>query len=108
MPVVEPAVVAVGGKDVVAMPAVDRAVAALGGRALVAGRPGMGWLVFEVAPAFVWNQITGATSNEFYFFIAYLTLLGATDADLARLPLMCSAAGVAHVVIVLARKPGNF
>lgn len=86
----------------------DRAVAAIGGKALVAGRPGIGWLVVEVSPAFVWTQITGAMSMEFYYFIAYLTLIGATDADLARLPMMVCAAGVVQVAIVLSRKPGDF
>ncbi len=89
------------------MQAIDRPVAALGGKDLVEGRPGIGWLVFEVTPAFIWTQITGAMSMEFYYFVAYLTLLGATDTTLAWLPMMVSLGGVGQTVVVLLRRPSD-
>ncbi len=87
--------------------AVDRVVAALGGRALVATRPGIGYLVAEVIPAFIWTQITGAVSLEFFYFIAYLRLLGISDAAMGYLPVMVCAAGVAQFALVLWHPPGD-
>src|SRR5476649_2605645 len=85
----------------------DRVVSAVGGRELVAARPGIGYLIFEVMPAFVYMQITGAASQEFFYFIAFLHLLGASDPQLALLPMVCTAAGVVQVAVVVMRSPGD-
>ncbi|MBA3708958.1 MAG: hypothetical protein H0W83_09095 [Planctomycetes bacterium] len=87
------------------MQIVDRLVAACGGRRLAAGRPGIGWLVVEVVPAAIWSSITGAMSMEFYYFVAFLTLLGADNATLAWLPLMVFAGGVFQAALILRRPP---
>ncbi len=89
------------------MPILDRLVSLLGGRRLVQARPGVGWLVAEVVPAAVWSNITGAMSMEFYYFVAYLTLLGADNATLAWLPLMVFAGGVFQAVLVLKNPPSD-
>jgi hypothetical protein len=88
-------------------PLVDRVVAATGGARLVRARPGIGWLAVEVIPAFIWTQITGAISLEFFYFVAFLTALGATESQLVWLPAAVSAAGVAQAFVVLRRRPEN-
>ena len=81
-------------------PFIDRLVAPLGARKLVAGRPGMGWLLVEVAPAQLWCSLTGAFALDGYNLVLYLTLLGAAVSDLAWLP-MVNYAGIAlHIAIV--------
>ena len=82
---------------------IDRLVAALGARALVHGRPRMGWLMVEIAPAMLWTQLTGALSLEGYNLVLYLTLLGATTAELAWLPLVTYAGIALHVLVLLVR-----
>jgi hypothetical protein len=82
---------------------IDRLVAALGARALVQGRPRMGWLMVEIAPAMLWTNLTGARSLEGYNLVLYLTLLGATTAELAWLPLVTYAGIALHVLVLLVR-----
>ena len=86
---------------------IDAGVGRLGGRAVVASRRGMGYFALEVIPVAVWSQITGAVSGEFFYFIAYLQLLGASNSQLAYLPLTCAAAGVGQLLVVLLRRPGH-
>jgi hypothetical protein len=85
-------------------PLIDRLVAPFGARRLVAGRPGMGWLLTEVSPAQLWCALTGALWLDGYNFVLYLTLLGASVADLAWLPLV-NYGGFALSVLVLALRP---
>jgi hypothetical protein len=82
---------------------IDRLVAALGARALVQGNPRMGWLMVEIAPAMLWTHLTGALSLEGYNLVLYLTLLGATTAELAWLPLVTYAGIGLHVLVLLVR-----
>jgi hypothetical protein len=82
---------------------IDRLVAGLGARALVQGRPRMGWLMVEIAPAMLWTHLTGALSLEGYNLVLYLTLLGATTAELAWLPLVTYAGIGLHVLVLLVR-----
>lgn len=84
---------------------IDRLVARTGGRRFVEGRPGMGWLAAEVVPALVWTSLTGAISLEFFYFVAFLTALGASEADLVWLSAAVFAAGTAQVALVLLRRP---
>ena len=86
-------------------PLIDRVVAPFGARALVAGRPRMGWLLTEVAPAQLWTSLTGAMTLDGYNLVLYLTLLGATVSDLAWLPLVTYAGIALHVLIVALRPP---
>ena len=85
-------------------PLIDRLVAPFGARRLVAGRPGMGWLLTEVSPAQLWCALTGALWLDGYNFVLYLTLLGASVADLAWLPLV-NYGGFALSVLFLALRP---
>jgi hypothetical protein len=87
------------------MHAVDRAVAAIGGRQLISGRPGIGWLVVEMTPAMIWTQVTGALSLEFFYFVAYLTLLGADESSLAWLSMVVFCGGIGQALVVLRRQP---
>jgi hypothetical protein len=80
---------------------IDRLIAALGARALVQGNPRMGWLMVEIAPAMRWTHLTGALSLEGYNLVLYLTLLGATTAELAWLPLVTYAGIGLHVLVLL-------
>jgi len=84
---------------------VDRVVSRLGARAVVAGRPGLGYLLIEVVPCVVWMQITGALSQDFFYFITFLTLLGADNRVLEGLLLVTTAGGVAQGALVLSRPP---
>jgi hypothetical protein len=86
-------------------PLIDRIVAPFGARALVAGRPRMGWLLTEVAPAQLWTSLTGALWLDGYNLVLYLTLLGATLSELAWLPLVNYAGIALHVLIVALRPP---
>ena len=85
-------------------PLIDRLVAPFGARRLVAGRPGMGWLLTEVSPAQIWCALTGALWLDGYNFVLYLTLLGASVAELAWLPLV-NYGGFALSVLFLALRP---
>ena len=82
---------------------IDRLVAGLGARALVQGRPRMGWLMVEIAPAMLWTHLTGALSLEGYNLVLYLTLLGATTAELAWLPLVTYTGIALHMLVLLVR-----
>jgi hypothetical protein len=84
-------------------PLVDRLVAATGGRALVAGAPGLGWLAVEVIPAFVWTQITGALSMEFFYFVTFLGALGVPATRMPALTVAAMAASIAMGLLVLRR-----
>jgi hypothetical protein len=86
---------------------VDRMVALLGARRLVEGRPGLGYLLIECIPVFVWMQITGAMTQDFFYFIAFLSLLGADSMIKEGLVLMTTAGGVAQAVMVLRRPPAD-
>ncbi len=79
---------------------IDRLVAPLGARRLVAGRRGMGWLLTEVAPAQLWSSLTGALWLDGYNLVLFLTLLGASVADLAWLPVVNYAGIALHVALV--------
>jgi hypothetical protein len=85
-------------------PLIDRVVAPLGARRLVAGRPGMGWLLTEVSPAQIWSSLTGALWLDGYNLVLFLTLLGASVANLAWLPLV-NYGGFALSVLLLALRP---
>jgi hypothetical protein len=88
------------------MPLIDRLVAPFGARSLVAGRPRMGWLLTEIAPAMLWTSLTGALTLDGYNLVLYLTLLGASAAQLAWLP-VANYAGIAlHVLASPTRSPG--
>lgn len=76
--------------------AVDRACGLLWARPLVAARPGMGWLLIEMAPAVLWTQLTGAVSLDAYYLGTYLLLLGASPAQLAWLPAVAYAGILLH------------
>jgi hypothetical protein len=89
------------------MHVLDRAVAVVGGERLVRGRPGVGWLVIEVVPVVVWAQITGAMSNEYFYLVAFLTLLGADEHSLSWLSLMVFCSGIGQAVVVLRRVPND-
>jgi hypothetical protein len=65
----------------------------------------MGWMTLEIIPAAIWMQITGALSMEVYYLVAFLTLLGAGEAELAWLPMMFFSANVAQAWLVLRRPP---
>ena len=79
---------------------IDRIVAPFGARRLVAGRRGMGWLLTEVAPAQLWSSLTGALWLDGYNLVLFLTLLGASVADLAWLPVVNYAGIALHVLVV--------
>jgi hypothetical protein len=79
---------------------IDRLVAPFGARRLVAGRPGMGWLLTEVAPAQLWSSLTGALWLDGYNLVLFLTLLGASVSDLAWLPVVNYAGIALHVLVV--------
>ena len=79
---------------------IDRLVAPFGARRLVAGRRGMGWLLTEVAPAQLWSSLTGAMWLDGYNLVLFLTLLGASVADLAWLPVVNYAGIALHVLVV--------
>jgi hypothetical protein len=79
---------------------IDRLVAPFGARRLVAGRRGMGWLLTEVAPAQLWSTLTGALWLDGYNLVLFLTLLGASVADLAWLPVVNYAGIALHVLVV--------
>lgn len=63
----------------------------------------MGWLMVEIAPAMLWTHLTGALSLEGYNLVLYLTLLGASTAELAWLPLVTYAGIGLHVLVLLVR-----
>lgn len=86
-----------------AAPLVDRVVAATGGRSLVAQAPGVGWLAVEVIPAFVWTQITGALSMEFFYFVSFLSALGVAKSSMPALTMAMMAAGIGMGLLVLRR-----
>jgi hypothetical protein len=79
---------------------IDRIVAPFGARRLVAGRRGMGWLLTEVAPAQLWSSLTGALWLDGYNLVLFLTLLGASVADLVWLPVVNYAGIALHVLVV--------
>lgn len=60
----------------------------------------MGWLLTEVAPAQWWSSLTGALWLDGYNLVLYLTLLGASVADLAWLPVVNYAGIALHVLVV--------
>ena len=78
-----------------------------GAGTLVAGRPGMGWLLAEVIPVFVWAQVTGALLGESFYLVSYLTLLGASAGTLALLPLVAYAGNAGSSLLVFARHHGD-
>jgi hypothetical protein len=82
---------------------IDRVTMRLGAGPLVRGRPGLGWLLTECIPVFMWAQVTGALFGESFYLVTYLTLLGATTATLALLPLVAYAGNFGAAVLVLAR-----
>ena len=84
-------------------PLVDRLVAATGGRALVAETRGLGWLAVEVIPAFIWTQITGALSMEFFYFVSFLSALGVAKSRMPALTMAVMAAGIGVGFLVLRR-----
>ena len=67
---------------------IDRLIAPLAARSLVQGRPGMGWLLAEMAPVVMWAGITGAMGMESLLLVSYLSLLGASDQMLALIPML--------------------
>ncbi|HYE04804.1 MAG TPA: hypothetical protein VEL07_04705 [Planctomycetota bacterium] len=84
---------------VVTRPLVDRAVARLGAGPLVAARPGIGWLLVEVAPAMLWVQVAGAVTLESFYLVSWLRVSGADDRQLAWLPFIgCAAVVLAPAV----------
>lgn len=86
---------------------IDRAVAPFGARKLVQGRPGMGWLLTEVSPAQLWCAITGALTLDGYNLVLYLTLLGASVANLAWLPLVNYGGFALSVLLLFLRPPSG-
>lgn len=86
---------------------IDRLTARLGAAPIVAGRPGMGWLLTECIPVFMWAQITGALFGESFYLVTYLTLLGATAPTLALLPLVAYAGNAGSSLLVFARHHGD-
>lgn len=85
----------------------DRLLARVGGGRLVAARPQVGYLVWELTPATIWTQLTGAVTGEFFYLIAYLQLLGASTASLGYLPMVVCLANVLQLPIVLWQKPAD-
>lgn len=79
---------------------IDRIVAPFGAGRLVKGRRGMGWLLTEIAPAQLWSSLTGALWLDGYNLVLFLTLLGASVADLAWLPVVNYAGIALHVALV--------
>ncbi len=53
---------------------VDRLLCLFGGRRLVEARAGTGYFCLEIIPAFIWTQLTGAMTGDFFYFITYLQL----------------------------------
>ncbi len=86
---------------------IDRLTARMGAAPIVAGRPGMGWLLTECIPVFMWAQVTGALFGESFYLVTYLTLLGATAPTLALLPLVAYAGNACSSVLVFARHHGD-
>lgn len=84
-------------------PWIDRLTSRLGAAPVVAGRPGMGWLLTECIPVFMWAQVTGALLGESFYLVTYLTLLGATAPTLALLPLVAYAGNAGSSLLVFAR-----
>lgn len=82
---------------------IDRLTSRLGAASLVAGRPGLGWLLTECIPVLLWAQITGALFGESFYLVTYLTLLGATASTLALLPLVAYAGNFGAALLVFAR-----
>lgn len=83
-------------------PWIDRVVSHLGARRLVAGRPGLGWMLVEFFPVAVWSRITGAINleNSFYL-VGYLSLLGAERDDRATLMALFGLAVIGQALVVL-------
>ena len=85
----------------------DRLTARLGAAPVVSGRPGMGWLLTECIPVFMWAQVTGALLGESFYLVTYLTLLGAEASTLALLPLVAYAGNACSSLLVFARHHGD-
>ena len=83
--------------------AIDRLCARLGAGPVATSRRGMGWLLTEVIPVFVWAQVTGALLGESFYLVTYLTLLGAEPQTLALLPLVAYGGNACSSLLVFAR-----
>ena len=72
-----------------AMSRLDPLIAPLAARRLIAGRPGMSWLLLELAPVFLWINLTGAQiiGPGAFYLNEYCQLNGFSTADLAWIPL---------------------
>ena len=67
---------------------IDRLVSNLGARRLVDRYPGIGYLLTEVIPVIIWGFFCGAMSYDNYYLIRFLQLLGASDTQIAILPIL--------------------
>ncbi len=84
---------------------IDRLVCRFGGRRLVEARAGIGHLCWEIIPAFIWTQLTGAMGGEVFYFVTYLQLLGASEANLGYLQLVVFASGLVQLPLVMRSHP---
>ena len=82
---------------------IDRLTTRLGAGSIVRGRRGLGWLLTECIPVLMWAQVTGALFGESFYLVTYLSLLGASTATLALLPLVAYAGNLGSAVLVFAR-----
>ena len=82
---------------------IDRLCARLGAGPVATSRRGMGWLLVEVIPVFVWAQVTGALLGESFYLVTYLTLLGAEPQTLALLPLVAYGGNALSSLLVFGR-----
>ena len=89
--------------QIVAQLWIDRLTTRLGAGSIVRGRPGLGWLLTECIPVLMWAQVTGALFGESFYLVTYLTLLGASTASLALLPLVAYAGNFGSALVVFAR-----
>lgn len=67
---------------------IDRLVSCVGARRLVDRYPGIGYLLTEVIPVIIWGFFCGAMSYDNYYLIRFLQLLGASDTQIAILPIL--------------------
>ena len=82
------------------IPPIDRLLGRLGARRLTRLRPGMGWMLFELTPVALWIGATGAMvlGPGSFYFNEYLKLNGASEGQLAGIPLLYSIALLAATI----------
>ena len=67
---------------------IDRLVSHCGAKGLVDRYPRIGYLLTEVIPVIIWGFFCGAMSYDNYYLIRFLQLLGASDTQIAILPIL--------------------